>query len=393
MLSVQVIKEETNAIFNDLVKFSQDLLRIPSYTFQEGKAIKRVIEEMEKLDYDHVYVDETGNALGIIGNGPKTVVFDSHVDTVREGDLASWTVDPFGGECKDENIYGLGASDMKCGGTVTVYAAALMKKLGLCDGKRIVISFSTMEEDLDGIALEHVLSDNGFKADYVIIPEPTDLRLCCGHGGRALYKISMPGVSSHGSSPEYGVNAVYEIQEIVKRVSLWSNRLLQEKKKNGSIALTKIESESASLNAIPYGCNIYLDRRTNAQQSEKELSNEMDELIAGTNATWETVEMKANTWNGEPVVMRSFRPAFELEKTDHLVQACHDAYKYVTGEDVMEFRFKGTTNGVSSAGLLKIPTVIFGAGLEAMCHTANEYCPLENMRKACEFYVALAARL
>jgi len=48
---------------------------------------------------------------------------------------------------------------------------------------------------------------------------------------------------------------------------------------------------------------------------------------------------------------------------------------------------------VSSAGKHKIPTIVFGAGVENMCHEANEYCPLDHLEKACAFYVKLVANL
>ena len=149
---VHLIKKRTEERNEQLLIFCKDLLRIKSYTFEEETAVKRVIEEMEKLNYDNAYIDEFGNAIGVIGNGPDVILFDGHIDTVHEGDISKWDVDPFGAEVKNGNLYGLGASDMKVPGAVMVYAAAIMKELHLDQGKTIVVSFSVMEEDMDGVA-------------------------------------------------------------------------------------------------------------------------------------------------------------------------------------------------------------------------------------------------
>ena len=143
---VHLINAQVEARKEELLDFCRDLLRIKSYTFEEEAAVKRVIGEMKKLNYDSACIDEFGNAVGVIGDGPNVILFDGHIDTVREGDISKWDVDPFGAEVKDGKLYGLGASDMKVPGAVMVYAAAIIKELHLDQGKTIVVSFSVMEE-------------------------------------------------------------------------------------------------------------------------------------------------------------------------------------------------------------------------------------------------------
>lgn len=391
---VAAIRERVRQHSSALLAFTQDLVRIRSYTFHEGDAVKRVIREMEALGYDKAYIDDCGNAIGVIGSGPWVMMFDGHVDTVLEGDAAQWSVDPFGAEIRDGKLYGLGASDMKAGGAVMVYAAAIMKELGLHEGKTIVVSFSVMEEDMDGVALDHILTSGGWHPDAVVICEPTDLRLCRGHGGRSMFRVTMPGVPAHCSRPEDGVNAVYEMQTIIERVQRLSEQLLKQNRANGTIALSRIESESASLNAVPYRCSIYLDRRTTIHMTPEMQFAEMDALVEGTRATWEVVDVHHKTWNGYDATMHSVLPAFELAEDAPLVKAAHEAFcRMFDGAQVEEFRFKGTTNAVSCAGIHKVPTIVFGAGMEKMCHAVDECCPVEHLDKACAFYVELAAQL
>jgi acetylornithine deacetylase/succinyl-diaminopimelate desuccinylase-like protein len=65
----------------DLVRFMQDIIRIPSLSSEEGAVIERIREEMQRVGYDEVTVDPMGNLLGRIGFGPRVIAFDGHVDT------------------------------------------------------------------------------------------------------------------------------------------------------------------------------------------------------------------------------------------------------------------------------------------------------------------------
>ena len=58
------------------------------------------------------------NVVAVVdgGGGPgPTLMFEGHTDVVTEGDLASWSVDPFGAELRDGRDRGRGSADMKCG--------------------------------------------------------------------------------------------------------------------------------------------------------------------------------------------------------------------------------------------------------------------------------------
>ena len=57
------------------------------------------------------------------GNNGRTFGFNGHTDVVPVGDIAAWSVDPFGAEVKDEFLYGRGATDMKSGVAAFVAAA------------------------------------------------------------------------------------------------------------------------------------------------------------------------------------------------------------------------------------------------------------------------------
>ena len=57
---------------------------------------------MKALGYDEVIIDSMGNVLGRIGSGEKSILFDSHVDTVMVNDEELWDVPPFSGQIETD---------------------------------------------------------------------------------------------------------------------------------------------------------------------------------------------------------------------------------------------------------------------------------------------------
>ncbi|MGI6358518.1 MAG: YgeY family selenium metabolism-linked hydrolase [Bacillota bacterium] len=382
------VEEMVAVLQQQMLSFASDLVRIESRTGQEEQIVKRIAEEMRGLDYDQVIIDRTGNVIGIIGNGSERLLFDSHIDHVAVNDADQWQFDPYGGVIANGKLYGRGASDMKGSAAATVYAGAIIKRLGLAQGKTIYVCCSVMEEDYDGEGLYRAIVDNRLDPNYVVICEPSHLQISLGHLGRAIYKITMPGISAHGAAPEKGVNAVYRMAEVISRIEALAEKYMQLPGERPSIALSKIESTAVSLNAVPDTCTVYIDRRMTMGETEATVGKEMDALVAGTEATWSIHNARGVSWTGEEIVLRSFLPAWEISLEHKLTKSCISAYWLLNNVEPKMYKWDFSTNGVASARL-GIPTIGFGAGIEKMAHMTNEYCPVSDIVAACKFYVML----
>jgi acetylornithine deacetylase/succinyl-diaminopimelate desuccinylase-like protein len=89
------IRDAARAREGDTVDFLQRLIRIPSFSGQEGPVVEAIAAEMKAVGFDEVRVDPFGNVRGRIGHGRRVLAFDAHVDTVEVGDRRLWSVDPF----------------------------------------------------------------------------------------------------------------------------------------------------------------------------------------------------------------------------------------------------------------------------------------------------------
>ncbi len=49
---------------------------------QEAGAVAYLVGRMQELGYSRSFIDETGNAVGVLGDGPRQIVLLGHIDTV-----------------------------------------------------------------------------------------------------------------------------------------------------------------------------------------------------------------------------------------------------------------------------------------------------------------------
>jgi putative selenium metabolism hydrolase len=373
----------------ELVQFAQDLIRIKSYSGLEEEAIRFVENKMHSLGYDEVIIDQMGNVLGRIGSGSKSILFDSHVDTVQVNDASEWAVPPFNGEIVDGRLHGRGSVDMKSSVAASIYAGAIAKQQGLVKDKTIYVSATVFEEDCDGENLKHLFRERNLRPDFVVICEPSNNIITLGHKGKAQVAIKTHGVSAHGAAPEKGINAVYEMAEIIQRIEKKNNELMNRGTLHGSMVLSKISSVAASLNAVPSECEVYIDRRTIPGETDDDIKKEMDQLIQGKNARWQIGTLHRKSWTGMEIHYEPFHTAWKIDERHPLTQACVAAYAESFGVAPSRFDFWDfSTNAVTPVSL-GIPTIGFGPGDYKLAHMPNESIEVKQVMDACEFYVKL----
>ena len=143
MVSHDVLTPELQ---KELIEFTQSLIQIKSLSGQEREVIQLIEQKMKALGYDEVTIDSMGNVLGRIGDGSKSILFDSHVDTVDVKDEEAWDIPPFSGRIVDGRLHGRGSVDMKSAAAASLFAGALAKNLGLTVGKTVYVSCTVFEE-------------------------------------------------------------------------------------------------------------------------------------------------------------------------------------------------------------------------------------------------------
>ncbi|GAB4034129.1 MAG: YgeY family selenium metabolism-linked hydrolase [Elusimicrobiota bacterium] len=395
-INANLLNKKIKSYEKDMVAFARDMIRIPSFSCQEGKLVERIKKEMVKVGFDSVKIDAMGNIIGFIGNGKTKIMLDAHIDTVGVGDPKAWKIDPFAGLLKNNAIYGRGATDQKLSMVSMVYAGKAIKELGLGGDYTYMAVGSVQEEDCDGLPLLHIINKEKIKPDFVVLTEPTNLAVYRGHRGRMEIKVVVKGRSCHASAPERGDNAITKMSYIVQEIEKLNKKLKNDKfLGKGTVAVTFTEAKTPSLNAVPDECTIYLDRRLTVGETLKSSVKEIESLpsVKKYKAKVEVLKYNAVSWTGLKVSQEKYFPTWVLEKSHKLVQAGIKAGRVALGKEPVVDKWVFSTNGVASAGRLGIPTIGYGPSNEVYAHSVNEFMPVDHLLKAASFYAGIGTFL
>lgn len=392
MLDGKILRDAVGKYEKDMVAFARDLVAIPGFSTTEEKVAKRIAQEMRKVGFDTVKIDKMGNVIGTLGNGKKKIMYDAHIDTVGVGDPKAWKWDPFKGKFEKGMIYGRGATDQKLSMVSMVYGAKLIKEMRLEGGYTYIAVGSCMEEDCDGLPLLHIIGKEKIKPDFVVLTEPTNLQVYRGHRGRMEMKVVTKGRSCHASAPERGDNAVVKMSYIIQEITKLNEKLKNDKfLGKGTVAVTAIECKTPSYNAVPDECTIYLDRRMTVGETVDTSVKEIQSLpaVKKYGAKVEVLQYSATAWTGLKVGQEKYFPTWVLPESHELVSSALKTAAMVHGKKQTASKWVFSTNGVATAGRLKIPTIGFGPSNEIYAHSVNEQMAVEDLLKAAIFYAAL----
>ncbi|GAB4460595.1 MAG: YgeY family selenium metabolism-linked hydrolase [Anaerolineales bacterium] len=396
-MSVQEIKKRVEENRENIIQFLREIVAIPSMNGQLKEVGDRIIAEMNKLGFEETRFDKMGNVLGRIGSGPKVIVFDSHIDTVGIGDAAEWQWDPFKGKIENGRLYARGACDEKGSTPGMVYGLAIARDLGLLDGYTAYY-FGNMEEWCDGIAPNaFVEADPKVKPDFVVIGEPTKMRVYRGHKGRIELKITAFGKSAHAASHYLGDNAVYKMMSIITQIRELDRRFRlgmgsHPIQGNPSVAVTDVSARTASINAVPDQFTIYLDRRITSNEPREAVIAQIKGLIPDylqNEIHVEELFYDEPSYTGFVFPVSKYYPAWLLDDAHPLTQAGQTTIEALWGEKRPLGTWDFSTNGTYWAGKAGIPSIGFGPGDEKTAHMQDENVPLDEVVAATEFYALL----
>jgi len=393
MESVAKVQKQVEQSREKIVQFMRDICAIPSMNSQLKEVGERIAAEMRGLGYDEVRFDRMGNILGRIGSGPRTIVFDSHIDTVGIGDPSAWAWDPFQGKVEDGILYARGACDEKGSTPGMVYGLAIARDLGLLAGWTGYY-FGNMEEWCDGIAPNSFVEvDPKIRPDFVVIGEPTKMQVYRGHKGRIELKVTAKGRSAHAASNHLGDNAIYKLLPVIAGIRDLEPRLGDHPfLGHGKITVSDMTVKTPSINAVPDEAVIFIDRRMTFGETKEDAIAQVRALIPEQDRESVTVEelfYDEPSYTGFVFPVDKYFPAWAIEDEHPLVVAGQEARRLTGLPAAPSGKWDFSTNGIYWAGKAGIPSIGFGPGDERTAHTVNDCVPLADVVKAAEFYALL----
>ncbi|MFC1955639.1 YgeY family selenium metabolism-linked hydrolase [Chloroflexota bacterium] len=402
-MSINAIKEESIRVADDVTAFLQKLVQTPSISGEEGEVASLIAREMKKLGYDEVFTDDMGNVAGILkGSGQgENIMFNGHMDQVDVGRLEAWEYEPLGGAISEGYLHGRGTCDMKGAIASQVYAGAVIKNLSIPHRGDIIVTGVVQEEPAECVGMAYLcdvaFAQRGIKFDFIVLGEPSDLKISLGHKGRLELEITTIGRTSHGSAPWRGINAVYKMLPIITSVQTLDAKLPSHKLLGKStISLTIISCSPGRLSVIPDLCTVSLDCRFNPDETPEKVRSQIDNILkdmgkgdAEFKGSVRIREIEEVSYTGMKTLAKKLMTAWLIsEEHPKVVKTC-DALREL-GHEIKYTYWDFGTDGSHTAGKLGIPTIGYGPGEESLAHTPIERISLDSLVKSVAGNAAIA---
>jgi putative selenium metabolism hydrolase len=367
------------------------LIKIKSLSMGEKEVQHELKTQMEAAGFDEVFIDGIGNVIGRIGNGKKILAIDGHMDTVDVGNIENWSFDPFSGEIKDGYVLGRGSVDQEGGPAAFVTAGKILKELGFNRDLTVYFVGSVMEEDCDGLCWKYIIEEDKIKPDFAISSEPTNLNIYRGHRGRMEIHVHFKGVSSHGSAPERGKNAIYMASRAALEIEKLNEKLAYDEfLGKGSITISEIISGSPSLCAVADYARIHLDRRLTWGETKESAVKEIENIVKDMDARVEVLYYEGLAYTGKRYGMEKYYPTWKIPANHIAVTTGEKAFTDLFGKKPRVDKWTFSTNGIALNGIYGIPTIGFGPGNEVFAHAPDEKVAINDLVVASAFYAMYA---
>ena len=367
------------------------LVKIKSLSLEEKEVQYELKRQMEEAGFDEVFIDGIGNVIGRIGNGKKILAIDGHMDTVDVGNIDNWSFDPFSGEVKDGFVHGRGTVDQEGGPAAFVTTGRILKELGFDRDLTIYFVGSVMEEDCDGLCWKYIIEEDKIKPDFAISTEPTNLNIYRGHRGRMEIHVHFKGLSSHGSAPVRGKNAIYMASRAALEIEKLNERLAYDEfLGRGSVTISEIISGSPSLCAVADYARIHLDRRLTWGETKESAVKEIEEIVKDMDARVEVLYYDGVAFTGNHYGMEKYYPTWKIEADHVAVTTGEEAFEALFGKKALVDKWTFSTNGIALNGMYGVPTIGFGPGNEVLAHAPDEKVPVSDLVAASAFYALYA---
>lgn len=315
----------------------------------------KVNDEPEKFDL-----------IACAGQGPGGLVLAGHTDTVPFNESA-WHQDPFRLTERENRLYGLGTSDMKCFFPIVIEC---LKEFDLSGLKQPLYILATCDEESTMAGARALLESGRQLGSYALIGEPTGLKPVNMHKGIVMEKIRLVGRAGHSSDPSLGVNAMEGMNSVITDVMRW-RRAIQSQHHNPSFKVPVPTLNFGSIhggdnpNRICADCEITIDMRLLP-------SMDLEEARAGVRRT----VMQAVDGTGLTVEFESIIPGIPPMHTETSSEIVRIAER-LAGEPAGTVAF-GTEGPYLNA--MGMDTVVLGAGDIEQAHQANEFLATDRIK-------------
>ncbi|MBN2115643.1 MAG: [LysW]-lysine hydrolase [Anaerolineales bacterium] len=333
---------------------------------QERRAVEWLTRRMQSLGYDETFVDEAGNAVGVMGSGSKQVLLLGHIDTV-----------PGGIEVQQVSglLYGRGSVDAK--GPLACFTDAIAQ-FGAVTGWQFIV-IGAVEEERDSDGARYVATK--YKPDYAIIGEPNNWdRVALGYKGSAWANITVRRGQVHSASGEQ--TACEAAVDVWLAVKSSVDAFNAEKQRAFDKLIPTLRGMDSGQDGFEQWARLNIGVRLPPEISPDDWYEKLQEetlRVFAENLQSEMKEAETLRVLVEPVGFAI--PTWAGGKNNPLVRAFLSGIRSQGGEPRFVYK-TGTADVNIVAPLWGCPAVVYGPGDSSLDHTPNEHIRLDEYEKS-----------
>ena len=368
-LTDQPVVKKAFQIFMDLEpQTKQDhilLTEIPSPPFKEQVRAKKFAAMLKEAGADSVWIDEVSNVIAKRKgrSGKKTVVVESHLDTVfPEGTDVKV-------KQKGDTLYAPGIGDDTRGLTAILTVLKGMEKASIETDADVLFVGAVGEEGLGDLrGVKHLLRKGSPKVDAYIAVDGDGISSIVHRGlGSHRYRIGFKGPGGHSYSSFGIVNPHSALGKAIYYFTTEADKATRQGVK--TTYSVSVIGGGTSVNAIPYESWMEIDMRS---ESPEKL-NEVDQLLqtAVQRALKEENSIKRQGPDLTVDVKKiGDRPSGKTEVIAALVQRAIAVTNYLKAEPQLEVASTNANTPIA----LGIPAITIGSGgIGGGEHALNEW--------------------
>jgi len=320
---------------------------------QERGAVEWLVARMQSLGYDQAFVDEAGNAVGVMGSGPKQVMLLGHIDTVP-GEISVRR----DGIPPHEALYGRGTVDAK--GPLACFTDAVAQ-VGAVEGWQFIV-IGAVEEERDSDGARHVVTR--YKPDYAVIGEPNQWdRVALGYKGSAWASVTIRREQAHtASGAQTACEAAVDVWRAVQSLADTFN---EEKQRAFDKLIPTLRGMDSGQDGFEQWARLHIGVRL-------------------------PLEIRPDVWyekligiveDAEVARLGFAVPAWACEKNTLLVRAFLSGIRSQGSEPRFVYK-TGTADLNIVAPVWGCPALVYGPGDSSLDHTPDEHIRLDDYEKS-----------
>ncbi len=348
-----------------LVKTLIKLVQTPSLSSKEKEVAEKVSKILEDFGY-RPKIDKYYDVIVEVGKGKKTILLNSHIDTVPP--IGNWSINPYAGIVANGKVYGLGASDNKSGVAAMIEIARIFS-FKPPNGKVIFLFTSREESDKDEarkILIGKVKANFGICLDHHIHAKSKVADIVVGCRGIGNFTLKVYGKAYHSSEPEKAVNAIYRAISVVEAIrNAKLPLMLKPLKEKAVVSVTKINTDGWATR-IPDQCNLTINYRALPKEKREKAEKRIFKLVK------ETLKKDFN------INLDSFHEGYLVSLKHEIVKAAIKTVKQIKFKPKLSIA-KGWVDAAFFNQMLGIPTICMGPGTQGQAHVKDEYEDIRNL--------------